>query len=201
MRRLLGVLAAVLALAGCAIPNPLDASTAGPLVIEPVARLLVVPDSPHVTDVKHVYPTRCRARTADDGGALPDARCTPGSITPATKADVCGLAYNTGRRPPTAETSKLKKITMQAYGSRQSARVTELDHLVPEWAGGSNDATNLWPQPSDLPGADWRNSKDDAETDAKWALCRPGSTLTLAQVQETFAGDWTQARVQLGLPA
>lgn len=207
MRRLGAALAAVLALSGCGLADILDLApapdqgvpirTAAP---PPGPTLAVLPDSAHVTDRTHIYPTTCHARRVADGGVLPDARCTPGSVISADQAAVCADRFKDDhQRPPTAETTRFKRTAMAAYGSTQTARRTELDHLVPKWAAGSNDASNLWPQPSDLPGADWQNSKDKAETAAKAALCRPGSRLTLAQVQNAFAVDWTTADTMLGI--
>jgi len=204
MRRLWAVLAAVLVVSGCSILDLTPALDQGVSIRSaappPGPSLAVVPDSAHVTDVGHIYPTSCHARRAADGGVLPDPRCTPGSVIPADRDAVCaGRFSDDHQRPPTTETNRLKRTVMTAYGSTQTVRRTELDHLVPKWAAGSNDASNLWAQPSDLPGTDYHNSKDKVETAAKAALCRAGSRLTLTEVQNAFARDWTTADTVLGL--
>ena len=55
-----------------------------------------------------------------------------------------------------------------AYGTPQSER-TELDHLVPLELGGSNDATNLWPEYPPSP-----NPKDKVEDALNAAVCEAG---------------------------
>jgi len=92
---------------------------------------------------------RCYYR---DRGQLPDPRCTPGSIDPiVTQANIRSTICKGGwtdphLRPPEPQTEAFKyDVAYPAYGTPQSEK-TELDHLVPLELGGSNDATNLWPE-------------------------------------------------------
>jgi hypothetical protein len=132
-----------------------------------------------------------------DHGQLPDPRCTPGSIDPAvTQADIrstiCKKDWTTTVRPPEAQTERFKyDMAYPAYGTPQSER-TELDHLVPLELGGSNDATNLWPESPPSP-----NPKDKVEGTLNAAVC--DGRVTLAAAQQAIAADWLTAVKKLGL--
>lgn len=137
---------------------------------------------------------RCSYR---DHGQLPDPRCTPGSIDPAvTQADIrstiCKTGYTTTVRPPESQTERFKfKVAYPAYATPHSKR-TELDHLVSLELGGSNDATNLWPESPPTP-----NPKDKIENALKAAVCK--GRITLAAAQNAIASDWLTAKKKLGL--
>ena len=152
-----------------------------------------VHDPGHVTGTIHGH---CSYR---DHGQLPDPRCTPGSIDPAvTRADlgstVCKRGWTKTVRPPEAQTQRFKyDVAYPAYGTPSSER-TELDHLVPLELGGSNDATNLWPQSPPVP-----NPKDSVENALNAAVCDGRVSLTAAQ--NAIASDWLTAERKLGLVA
>ena len=137
---------------------------------------------------------RCSYR---DHGQLPDPRCTPGSVDPAvTQADirstVCKKGWTATVRPPESQTERFKyHVAYPAYGTPQSER-TELDHLVPLELGGSNDATNLWPEYPPTP-----NPKDKVEDALKAAVC--DGRVKLAAAQAAIAADWLTAEKKLGL--
>jgi hypothetical protein len=136
----------------------------------------------------------CRYR---DGGQLPDPSCTPGatdpSITQASIAEtICRTGYTRTIRPPAAATERFKfDEAYPAYGVPRSTR-TELDHLVPLELGGSNDASNLWPETPPTP-----NPKDDVEGVLHDAVC--SGRVTLGAAQGAIAADWTTAESRLGL--
>jgi hypothetical protein len=163
----------------------------------------VLPASSHVTGLP--YPASCTAGRGGGNRALPDPRCTPGAASSAvTQANIhttiCVTGYTTKIRPPATETARVKTAAMAAYGEPAATRgTTETDHLVPLETGGSNDVSNLWPEPSDIPGAGYRNTKDAIESALHAALCRSGSTLKLADVQTWIATDWTTAAHKAGL--
>jgi hypothetical protein len=130
-------------------------------------------------------------------GQLPDSSCTPGSIDPAvTQANIaqtiCRTGYTSTVRPPEADTEKFKLD--QAYPAYDvpSGTKTELDHLVPLELGGSNDASNLWPESPASP-----NPKDDVEGALHDAVC--SGQVSLAGAQQAIASDWTTAEAQLGV--
>jgi hypothetical protein len=132
-----------------------------------------------------------------DHGQLPDPRCTPGSIDPAvTQADIrstiCKRGWTAKVRPPESQTERFKfNVAYPAYGTPQSKR-TELDHLVPLELGGSNDATNLWPESPPTP-----NPKDKVENALNSAVC--DGRVKLAAAQAAIAADWLTAEKKLGL--
>lgn len=136
----------------------------------------------------------CRYR---DGGQLPDPRCTPGSVDPAVvQADIgstiCRAGYTATVRPPESATHDFKYETAYpAYGVPDGTK-TELDHLVSLELGGSNAASNLWPESPPTP-----NPKDRVENALRGAVC--SGRVTLAAAQNAIARDWLTAERVLGL--
>lgn len=132
-----------------------------------------------------------------DKGQLPDPRCTPGSIDPiVTQSDIrstiCKKNWTTTVRPPEAQTETFKyDHAYPAYGTPQSEK-TELDHLVPLELGGSNDATNLWPEYPPSP-----NPKDKVEDALNAAVCE--GRVSLAAAQNAIAANWMTAEKVLGI--
>jgi hypothetical protein len=180
-------IAAVLAcvtLAGC--------TAASAAVTAPQAHaLLKVRDPGKVTGRIHGH---CTYR---DKGQLPDPRCTPGSIDPiVTQANIgstiCKKGWTATVRPPESQTEAFKyDLAYPAYRTPRSER-TELDHLVPLELGGSNDATNLWPEYPPTP-----NPKDRVENTLNAAVCDGKVKLTAAQT--AIAANWMTAEKKLGL--
>jgi hypothetical protein len=153
--------------------------------------LLKVHDPGHVTGTIHGH---CTYR---DKGKLPDPRCTPGSIDPAVTqgnihSTICVSGYTKRVRPPESQTETFKfDVAYPAYGT-PSGEKTELDHLVPLELGGSNDATNLWPEYPPTP-----NPKDKVENALNAAVC--DGRVKLAAAQAAIAADWLTAEKKLGL--
>jgi hypothetical protein len=150
-----------------------------------------------VHDPGHVTGTIRGHCSYRDHGQLPDPRCTPGSIDPhVTQADIrstiCKKGWTSTVRPPESQTERFKyDVAYPAYRTPQSER-TELDHLVPLELGGSNDATNLWPEYPPTP-----NPKDKVEDALNAAVCEGRVSLTAAQ--DAIAADWLTAEKKLGL--
>ena len=203
-------LAAVgLLLAGCGSPSPTvgvqpprspvsGATVSAAAAASPSGAPLVVPSSGHVSGV---YPARCHAPDLEH----PDPTCTPGavqaSVTQASIAStICRHGWTGTVRAPEAETGKVKKAAMLAYGLPVSgSKTTELDHFVPLELGGANDVRNLWPEPSDEPGHGVANTKDKVENHLNAAVCR--GQVPLGAAQQAIAADWTTAEQHLGLPS
>jgi hypothetical protein len=179
--RLAVALAAAAVLTAC---SPADAVTT-------VHGLKQVHDPGHVTGT---IPGQCAYQ---DAGQLPDPSCTPGSIDPAvTQADIrstiCRPGYTKTVRPPESQTEAFKfDVAYPAYGVPRAEK-TELDHLVSLELGGSNDATNLWPESPPTP-----NPKDAVEDALHAAVC--SGRVSLAAAQTAIASDWTTAEKRLGL--
>jgi len=132
-----------------------------------------------------------------DGGQLPDPRCTPGSYDPAVTqanigATICRAGYTKTVRPPESQTGRFKfGEAYPAYGVPDGTR-SELDHLVSLELGGSNDASNLWPERPPSP-----NPKDEVERALNRAVC--DGQVTLAAAQQAIAADWMTAEARLGI--
>jgi len=186
-RRPLAALAAALAIVAFSV----TAAAAAPASSGP--GLKKVHDPGRVTGTIHGH---CSYR---DHGQLPDPRCTPGSIDPAVtqagiRSTICKKGWTTTVRPPESQTERFKyDVAYPAYGTPQSER-TELDHLVPLELGGSNDATNLWPEYPPSP-----NPKDRVENALNAAVC--DGRVKLAAAQAAIAADWLTAEKKLGLSA
>jgi hypothetical protein len=175
-------------------PAPLPTIDAVPTV--PVLQQIPIPTPPVVTGLP--YPAKCTAQ-----GKLPDPACTPGSVNPAvTQATIhdtiCKPGWTATVRPPASNTGPVKKAAMKAYGlASSSSGTTELDHLVPLELGASDDVTNLWPEPSDIPNDGFRNTKDTVENRLRAAVC--DGSVTLPAAQAAIAADWTTAEQKLGV--
>lgn len=203
-----GVSALLVALVGCTSQPPQhivvpQQNSQTTQALAPVKGILVVPASSRVSGV---YPTVCK-RAAGEGPELPAHVCTPGAlrsdVDPAhLELTVCKPGWSDSIRPPTAETNRMKTAAMIAYGIPASQRsVTELDHEIPEWAGGASDAANLWPEVSDQPGKGIHNTKDEVENRVHTQICglrdpAERSRLWAIAVIE-FTIDWTKVEAVL----
>jgi hypothetical protein len=68
----------------------------------------------------------------------------------------------------------------------------EIDHLIPLCLGGSDDFSNLWPQPRRSIEPKWNaEAKDRLERVMCDMVC--GGQLDIATAQEAFAKDWIAA--------
>ena len=185
MRSPLAALAVALAVVAFSVP----AAAASPASAGP--GLKQVHDPRHVTGTIHGH---CSYR---DHGQLPDPHCTPGSIDPAVtqagiRSTICKSGWTKTVRPPESQTERFKfDVAYPAYRTPRSKR-TELDHLVPLELGGSNDATNLWPESPPTP-----NPKDKVENALNAAVC--DGRVSLAAAQRAIAADWLTAEQKLGL--
>lgn len=181
MRKLPLMLGAVL-LTSCASISPAPTPTV------PASALHKVHDPGQVTGSLH---GSCHAQ---DGGKLPDRLCTPGAFDPGITARMlCAPGYSTrSYRPPESQTGHFKfSEAYPAYGIASGTQ-SELDHLVPLELGGSNDATNLWPEAGSIP-----NAKDAVERSLHDAVCQ--GEVSLSQAQNAIAADWETALAKLGV--
>jgi len=77
---------------------------------------------------------------------LNDLRTTHGVARTSDKNEVCTTATGTVRHV----TAKMKQQVWASYGIsavRRNGKNYEIDHLIPLELGGSNELSNLWPQP------------------------------------------------------
>ncbi len=118
---------------------------------------------------------------------LPDSACTPGAIFPdATKDQICVPGYSSSvRNVPSSE----KDQVYAEYGvTSHEPGQYEVDHLVSLELGGSNDISNLWPEPaSPTPGF---HEKDKVENYLHDQVC--SGAMSLQQAQVAIATNWMQ---------
>jgi hypothetical protein len=132
---------------------------------------------------------------AQTAHVLPDPTLTPGdAIAGVTAADICHPGYaRSVRNVPAA----LRRQVFAAYGMPEGnhsgycagPQGCELDHLISLELGGSNAATNLFPQPYDGP---WNaRVKDRLENRLHNMVC--AGEMPLAEAQQAIATDWIVA--------
>ena len=119
-------------------------------------------------------------------GKLPDPACTPGDLMKplVTKNQVCTSGYSSSVR---SVTDSVKNAVYAEYGitSRASGQY-EVDHFVSLELGGSNDISNLFPEPaSPKPGF---HEKDKVENYLHDQVCSGAMTLQTAQI--AIATNW-----------
>ena len=91
---------------------------------------------------------RTKTSSCQSVNALPDSACTPGAIfSEATVEQICQSGYSSSVRNVPEE---VKQEAYASYGITSHAPGQyEVDHLVSLELGGSNDISNLWPEPAD----------------------------------------------------
>ena len=121
----------------------------------------------------------------------PDKNLTGGVASIRTKERIaaCGHAKdNRGQMTRERHDEVLKR-----YGLPPGTHPDyEIDHLIPLCLGGSDDPSNLWPQPKRRIEATWNaEAKDRLERFMCDMVC--GGQLDIATAQEAFAKDWIAA--------
>jgi hypothetical protein len=115
----------------------------------------------------------------------PDANCTPGAIFSNVTADqVCTPGYSSSvRNVP----QSVKKQVYAEYGiTSHTTGQYEVDHFIPLELGGSNDISNLWPEPaSPTPGF---HEKDRVENYLHDQVC--SGAMSLSDAQNAITSDW-----------
>jgi hypothetical protein len=121
---------------------------------------------------------------------LPQASLTPGAVLTTDVSVISKAGY-----PATVRhvTSAEKAQVASAYHFTGASSSVEYDHLVSIELGGSNDLTNLWPQPIEE-----AKVKDGLE-DYLHAKVIEGK-LPLAEVQKRIAADWVKLWNDVGQP-
>ena len=128
---------------------------------------------------------------SSDGVLLPDLEATPGATLPVTINHLCTPGYTKTVRHVTEEE---KRHIYALYGAKVKPKVCcEVDHLIPLELGGSNDLTNLWPQPySPKPGA---HEKDKVEGALHKEVC--AGKMKLQKAQQRISTDWYELYKEL----
>lgn len=124
--------------------------------------------------------TGCQAN-----GPIQDKACTPGDIIhDATKDKICVQGYAGSVRNVPQST---KDQVYAAYGvTVHKTGQYEVDHLVSLELGGSNDISNLWPEPATpKPGF---HEKDHVENYLHDEVCK--GNISLSEAQTEIATNW-----------
>lgn len=122
----------------------------------------------------------------------PDKNLTGGAASIRTKERIaaCGHAgENRGHMTRERQDEVLKR-----YGLPTGAHPDyEIDHLIPLCLGGSDDPSNLWPQPRRRIEATWNaEAKERLERKICDLVCA-GQIDDIAAAQEAFLSDWIEA--------
>jgi hypothetical protein len=120
---------------------------------------------------------------------------TPGAVfAQVTRVQVCVPGYAASVR----HVSPAEKMQVFArYHAHDAPRTYEVDHLIALELGGSNEITNLWPEP--LTGPYGALVKDKVENSLHDAVCT--GTITLADAQRVSAAAWWSWLPRIGLGA
>jgi hypothetical protein len=131
---------------------------------------------------------------AEDDHIRPDPALTPGQgIRGVTADDICQPGYVVSMRQVSAA---VKRQVFARYGLAgnhtgycSGGQGCEVDHLVSLELGGSNDVSNLWPEPHDGP---WNvHLKDKLENRLHSMVCN--DEISLSEAQRLEAVDWIAA--------
>jgi hypothetical protein len=144
-----------------------------------------------------LLPAALHAQTAAQSGpasAYPDPTLTPGAVFADVAADqVCVSGYSRGVRNVT---SAERQAVWDEYGLVADSALYEVDHFIPLELGGSNDITNLWPEPYDpYPGA---HEKDAVENYLHDLVC--AGSMSLEDAQTAIATDWYAVFQTIAVP-
>lgn len=149
--------------------------------------------SPMAEPSSTVLGVQTKSSGCQTNNALPDSTCTPGAaLEGITKADVCKPGYAQIVRN-VSQITKDKVFAEYGIVSHQPGEY-EVDHLISLELGGSNDLSNLWPEPAEpKPGF---HEKDKVENYLHAQVC--AGEITLQQAQQIISQNWLQvlAKVQ-----
>ena len=119
----------------------------------------------------------------------PVSGLTGGSVRTLDVDDTCATDTRTLRHG----TRALDNEVLESYGLPAGQHPDyEIDHLIPLCLGGSDDASNLWPQPRRSIEPKWNaEAKDRLEAKLCQMVC--SGALEISDEQEEIATDWTAA--------
>ncbi len=187
---LLGLLLTILLMVACSFdlaPSPIVTPAPGAAATNAPAASLSPPD---VVQPGGSIKWGVRSKTSGcvyvGDGKLPDPACTPGDLMKplVTKADICTSGYSSSVRDVP---QSVKDKVYAEYGiTKHTSGQYEVDHFVSLELGGSNDISNLFPEPaSPKPGF---HEKDKVENYLHDQVCSGAMTLQTAQI--AIATNW-----------
>jgi len=120
---------------------------------------------------------------------LPNKDLTGGSVRTGDPDAACGHARENRGRMNAARRDEILKRYGLPPGTHPDY---EIDHLIPLCLGGSDDPSNLWPQPRRSLEQTWNaEAKDRLERLMCDMVCK--GEIEIATAQEAFATDWIAA--------
>jgi hypothetical protein len=189
---LVGAVAALILVAGCATASPTPVPTAADS--SEGSHDVVRSSAPATTQ-----PNALSATTIDGLPGEPKPTLTPGVTNPAVtqaniRTTICTSGWTAKVRPPESYTEALKRNQIVAYGyADKKLGDYEEDHLISlEIGGAPRDPKNLWPEPYSVKLADGRavgaRVKDLVENRLHDRVC--AGKLSLATAQREEATEW-----------
>jgi hypothetical protein len=153
-------------------------------------------DAANATDLSEMFvggdpgPTPTPTPAPTEPYALPQASLTPGAVLTTDVSVISKPGY-----PATVRhvTSAEKAQVATEYHFTGASSSVEYDHLISIELGGSNDVTNLWPQPIAE-----AKVKDGLEDYLHTKVIE--GKLPLAEVQKRIAADWVKLWNDVGQP-
>jgi hypothetical protein len=140
----------------------------------------------------HQFGVQMKTSDCVSVNALPDSDCTPGAVfADVTVSQICQPGYSSQvRNVPDSE----KNQVYAEYGVKShTTGQYEVDHLVSLELGGSNDISNLWPEPAEpRPGF---HEKDKVENYLHNQVC--SGAISLQQAQIEIATNWMTVYQQM----
>jgi len=113
---------------------------------------------------------------------------TPGAVRTTDKAAICNTRTGILRHVTASDHRKVFALYKIPCGEKCGQRY-EVDHLISLEIGGTNDITNLWPQPYEpKPGA---HEKDVLENKLHKMIC--DGEISPVDAQKAIATDWYKA--------
>jgi hypothetical protein len=146
--------------------------------------------------------TRIRSlpNTKKNGYPLPDPRCTPGGVNPATSSEILlNVSWRTRSVRNCKSSESEKHLTYFWYGiekpfhNSHENQICELDHLVPLELGGADGLGNIWPQ-CGPDGVELHQRYFKMKDKVENYLAREvrAGRMPLESAQSSIASDWTQ---------
>ncbi len=118
----------------------------------------------------------------------PNRQLTPGATRFVSAHELCATEYSDDAGDVSAE---VKERVLKEYGLAGRLPTNyELDYLISPQLGGTEDVSNLWPEPATATTWDVK-TKDALENRLHQMVCRGNISLTTAQ--KDLATDWVSA--------
>ncbi|HLY75515.1 MAG TPA: hypothetical protein VKU80_15450, partial [Planctomycetota bacterium] len=134
-------------------------------------------------------------------GVLPDPALTPGATDPAVTQEtlattICVPGYTARvRNVSQAE----KRQVLAAYRAKHPdwpaclPGACEYDHMLSLEAGGSNEPSNIWPEPYEIPGAPGQGARDKDKVENAMHRLICSGRISLKEAQARLVKDWRTA--------